>query len=187
MEKNPNQLSLPATSDGADFDEELVLPHDIGARISDRIAKIDELLSQQVSEILHHPEFRGSKRPGVGLEYLTQRTPTSSQLKLQVLPVSKAELREDLLRAKFRHTTLFQKIHEEEYGMPGGEPFMTLLGDFYFGDHPQDIALLKKISQVAAAAHAHSSPPQPHNYLMWIASLSCTLSYKTQGEPGTAL
>ena len=30
----------------------------------------------------------------------------------------------------------------------------ALIGDYEFGNHPQDMALLEKISQVAAAAHA---------------------------------
>jgi type VI secretion system protein ImpC len=38
--------------------------------------------------------------------------------------------------------------------MFGGAPFGTLIGDFEFGKHPQDISLLEKISNVAAAAHA---------------------------------
>ena len=46
-----------------------------------------------------------------------------------------------------------------DYGLPagevfGGEPFGALVGDYEFGKHLQDIALLKRISQVAAAAHA---------------------------------
>jgi len=38
--------------------------------------------------------------------------------------------------------------------MFGGAPFGALLGDYEFSKHPQDIALLEKISNVAAAAHA---------------------------------
>jgi type VI secretion system protein ImpC len=45
-------------------------------------------------------------------------------------------------------------IYEEEYGTFGGAPFSCLIGDYEFGRHPQDIALLEKLSQVAAAAHA---------------------------------
>jgi type VI secretion system protein ImpC len=38
--------------------------------------------------------------------------------------------------------------------MFGGAPFGALIGDYEFGNHPQDMALLENISQVAAAAHA---------------------------------
>lgn len=38
--------------------------------------------------------------------------------------------------------------------MFGGASYGALIGDYEFGNHPQDMALLEKISQVAAAAHA---------------------------------
>ena len=38
--------------------------------------------------------------------------------------------------------------------MFGGDPFGALIGDYEFGKHPEDIELLEKMSQVAAAAHA---------------------------------
>ena len=38
--------------------------------------------------------------------------------------------------------------------MFGGAPFAALIGDYYFGKHPEDMELLERISGVAAAAHA---------------------------------
>ena len=38
--------------------------------------------------------------------------------------------------------------------MPGGWPYGVLIGDFEFGEHPRDVELLERISQIAAAAHA---------------------------------
>ena len=76
-------------------------------------------------------------------------------LKIRVLNVSKKDLLKDLERAaEFDQTALFKKVYEEEYGTFGGAPFGALIGDYEFGNHPQDMALLEKISQVAAAAHA---------------------------------
>jgi type VI secretion system protein ImpC len=49
---------------------------------------------------------------------------------------------------------LFKKVYEEEYGIFGGAPFSTLIGDYEFGKHPEDIELLERVSNVAAAAHA---------------------------------
>jgi type VI secretion system protein ImpC len=51
--------------------------------------------------------------------------------------------------------------------MFGGAPFGALIGDYEFGRHPQDIALLEKISNVAAAAHApfiSAASPQLFNW-----------------------
>ena len=76
-------------------------------------------------------------------------------LKIRVLNVSKKDLLKDLERAaEFDQSALFKKIYEEEYGTFGGAPFGALIGDYEFGNHPQDMSLLEKISGVAAAANA---------------------------------
>src|SRR5437868_6714487 len=61
----------------------------------------------------------------------------------------------DLERAvEFDQSALFKKVYEEEYGQLGGEPYGMLVGDYEFTRHPEDISLLKMLSNVAAASHA---------------------------------
>jgi type VI secretion system protein ImpC len=128
---------------------------DIESTINARIADIDVLLSRQLNAIMHAPEFQRLEASWRGLHYLVHQTETSTMLKIRVLNVSKRDLLRDLERApEFDQSALFKKVYEEEYGMFGGAPFGVLLGDYEFGRHPQDMALLEKISNVAAAAHA---------------------------------
>src|SRR6185436_599545 len=76
-------------------------------------------------------------------------------LKIKILNVGKKELLKDLQRAaEFDQSALFKKVYEEEFGVFGGAPFGALLGNYHFGRGPEDIELLEKVSQVAAAAHA---------------------------------
>jgi type VI secretion system protein ImpC len=76
-------------------------------------------------------------------------------LKIRVLNVSKPDLLRDLERAvEFDQSALFKKVQEEVYGEFGGTPFGVLIGDYEIGRHSQDIALLERISNIAAAAHA---------------------------------
>jgi len=90
-----------------------------------------------------------------GLHDMVMNTETSTRLKLRLLNVTKKELLRDLEKAVDHDmSSLFKKIYEEEYGTFGGHPYSCLIGDYYFGRHPQDITLLDKISHVAAAAHA---------------------------------
>jgi type VI secretion system protein ImpC len=49
---------------------------------------------------------------------------------------------------------MFKKVYEEEFGIFGGHPFGALIGDYEFSKSNEDMALLEKVSQVAAAAHA---------------------------------
>lgn len=123
--------------------------------INARIAQIDRLISQQLNEILHHPEFQKLEASWRGLSYLVNQSETGDQLKIRVMNVSKKDLLRDMERAaEFDQSALFKKIYEEEYGMFGGAPYGALIGDYEFGNHPQDLSLLEKVSQVAAAAHA---------------------------------
>lgn len=128
---------------------------DIEATINARIADIDTLLSKQMNEIIHHPDFQKMEGSWRGLHYLVHQSETSTMLKIKVLNTSKDDLRKDLERAsEFDQSALFKKVYEEEFGTFGGAPFGALVGDYEFGRHPQDVALIEKISNVAAAAHA---------------------------------
>jgi len=80
---------------------------------------------------------------------------TGTMLKIRVFNCSKKDLLKDLERAaEFDQSALFKKVYEEEFGTFGGQPFGAMIGDYEFSNHPQDMALLEKISGVAAAANA---------------------------------
>jgi type VI secretion system protein ImpC len=137
------------------LDKSIVLNPDMVAMINHRIARIDELLSAQINEILHHPSFQQLESAWRGLNYLVMNSETGTSMKLRVMYATKKELLDDLEKAtEFDQSALFKKIYEEEYGTFGGHPYSLLVGDYEFGRHPQDLALLEKISNVASAAHA---------------------------------
>lgn len=137
------------------LDEGMTISHDTMAMIQAQIARIDELISAQLNEILHHPEYQKLEASWRGLQYLVMNTETGTRLKLRLLCLSKKELFKDLDQAiEFDQSALFKKVYEEEYGTFGGHPFSLMIGDYEFGRQPQDMALLEKIAGVAAAAHA---------------------------------
>ena len=128
---------------------------DLETTISARIADIDQLLTVQLNEIMHAPEFQKLEASWRGLHYLVSQSETSTMLKVRVMNASKEDLRKDLERAsEFDQSALFKKVYEEEYGTFGGAPYGALIGDYEFTRQSQDIAMLEKISQVAAGAHA---------------------------------
>jgi len=134
---------------------QVTISKDTEAMINARIAQIDHLVSIQLNEVLHHPQFQKLEGSWRGLKYLISQSETSPMLKIRVLNVSKKELLRDLQRApEFDQSALFKKIYEEEFGVFGGEPFATMIGDYEFSKHPEDLELLEKISNVAGAAHA---------------------------------
>jgi type VI secretion system protein ImpC len=137
------------------LDGSITVSRDTEAMINARIAQLDHLISLQLNEIMHAPELQKLEATWRGLKYLLSQTETNAMLKIKILNVPKKELLRDLQRApEFDQSALFKKVYEEEYGVFGGAPFSALLGDYEFSRSGQDIELLEKISQVAAAAHA---------------------------------
>src|SRR6266446_4153315 len=134
---------------------EMTVSRDTESMINARIAQIDHLLSIQLNEILHHPQFQKLEGSWRGLKFMLDQSETSDMLKIKVLNCSKKDLLRDLQRApEFDQSALFKKVYEEEFGVFGGAPFGALIGDYEFGKGGQDIELLEKVAQVAAAAHA---------------------------------
>ncbi len=128
---------------------------DAFALLNDRIVEIDEAIGKQLNKIMHHDSFQELEATWRGLHYLVFGTETGKLLKLKVLNVDKKDLLKDVQKAvDYDQSALFKFVYEAEYGTYGGNPYSVLVGDYYFGRHPQDIELLAKLSEVAAAAHA---------------------------------
>lgn len=127
----------------------------VTASINNAIKELDTKLSRQLAEVMHAEQFQKLEGSWRGLHHLIHESETSATLKLKVLNLSKKELyKDDLAKAiEFDQSLLFKKIYENEFGMPGGEPYGALIGDFEFSKSAQDVDLLEKISGVAAAAH----------------------------------
>jgi type VI secretion system protein ImpC len=121
--------------------------------INSAIKALDVKLSTQLSEVMHHPDFQKLEGTWRGLNYLVMNSETSAMLKIKFFNVSKRELFNDVDKAvEFDQSQIFKKLYENEFGTPGGEPYGTLIGDYEFTSHPEDIDLLGKMSNVAAAA-----------------------------------
>jgi type VI secretion system protein ImpC len=133
----------------------VTISSDTELMINARIAQIDRIISTQLNEIMHHEDFQKLEGAWRGLNYLVQQSETGQSMKIRVMNVSKKDLLKDMEKAsEFDQSTLFKKIYEEEFGMFGGASYGAMIGDYEFGNNPQDLTLLEKISEVAAAAHA---------------------------------
>ncbi|BED90873.1 type VI secretion protein EvpB [Pseudoalteromonas sp. MM1] len=130
---------------------------------NEAIQLIDQKISKQLSVVMHSDEFQKLEGSWRGLHHLVMNSETSSTLKIRVLNMKKKELHKDLSKAvEFDQSQTFKKIYESEFGTPGGEPYGTIVGDFEFTNHPEDVETLSLMSNVAAAGFcpfiAASSP-----------------------------
>jgi type VI secretion system protein ImpC len=133
----------------------VVMSDNLSATLDARVAEIDALISQQLSVVMHHPDFQKLESTWTGLHYLCKHTSTGSMMKIQVFNATKKELIKDFKTAiDFDQSALFKKVYEEEFGTFGGAPFGTLIGDFEISRQPEDMYFVEQMSHVSAASHA---------------------------------
>ncbi|NMH64095.1 type VI secretion system contractile sheath large subunit [Shewanella salipaludis] len=136
----------------------------IGPLLCRAIAAIDELINAQVNEILHHKTLQALEASWRGILYLTEQAEVydrEQKVKVRVISLSWLELSKDIARAiDFDQSEFFKLIYNNEFDMPGGEPFGALIGDYQIshiirpGQVSNDLDTLKEVARTAAAAFA---------------------------------
>jgi type VI secretion system protein ImpC len=123
--------------------------------IARRIAQIDELISRQLNEILHHPEFKSLEANWRALHYLVNRGELGLNVKVKVFTAAQRELLKDFERAAIvEESAIFTKIFSDVYVESRQIPFNLLVGAYEFSRLPQDLLLLDYFADVAWRAHA---------------------------------
>jgi type VI secretion system protein ImpC len=130
---------------------------DVLGTIESLIAALDRKLTEQVNLIMHTEEFQKVESAWRGLHYLVNNTETDEMLKIRVMNISKNDLAKTLKKFKgtaWDQSPIFKKMYEEEFGQFGGEPFGSIVADYYFDNTAPDVELLSSMAKVASAAHA---------------------------------
>jgi len=134
----------------------MTVSNDAYKAIESIIAEIDTRLSEQINNIIHHPDFLKLESAWRGLHYLVNNTETDEMLKIRFLPITKQELHRTLRRHKgvgWDQSPIFKKIYEQEYDQLGGSPYGCMVGDYNFDHSPPDVELLGEMAKISAAAH----------------------------------
>jgi type VI secretion system protein ImpC len=118
------------------------------------IAELDRQISRQLDAVMHHDEFQKVESAWRGLKSLVDKTDFRQNVKIEVLDVSKDDLRQDFEDApEIIQSGLYLQTYVAEYDTPGGEPIGAVISAYEFDASAQDIALLRNLSKVAASAH----------------------------------
>jgi len=131
------------------------LGRDHVSRPERQMSDVDRLISDQLDEILHTPDFQRLEASWRCVHFLVFEAPAAPSIKIRIFDVNKKELLRDQQRAKtFDQSTIFKKVYDDEYGAFRGEPYGVLIGDYDFGPKPEDVQLLKAMAKIASTAHA---------------------------------
>lgn len=126
------------------------------------ILDIDQIVNEQLDAILHSARFQELEASWRGLHHLVDAQDDYDrdlQVKIKILDIGWEELARDVSRAiEFDQSHTFRLIYSEEFGMPGGEPFGVMLGDYKVGRRHRssagagDVEVLSEMAQIASAA-----------------------------------
>ncbi|MGL6020222.1 MAG: type VI secretion system contractile sheath large subunit [Gibbsiella quercinecans] len=122
--------------------------------IDHQIAELDYQISRQLDAVMHHAEFQAVESLWRGLNHLVDNTDFRQNVKLEILDLAKEDLRQDFEDSpEIIQSGLYRQTYIAEYDTPGGEPIAAVISAYEFDASAQDVALLRNIAKVSAAAH----------------------------------
>jgi len=136
---------------------QIQISDDVVETIDGLLKSLDDQLTAQVNEILHHEEFQKIESAWRGLDYLVTQAETDATLRIKVINVSKNELKEmtrNYPGATWDRSPLHDKVYEKNFGTLGGNPFGCLIGDYQFDQSSGDVNLLASMAKIAEASLA---------------------------------
>lgn len=156
--KGPKPEAQRPPSEWDTFLKRIVQPHlvpDIEPQQAEMIAAVDAATSELMRMILHHSDFQEIEAAWRCIHFLISRIETGDELKVYLLDIAKAELKEDLCsKEDLRSTGIYKVLVEQTVETPGAELWALLAGNYAFGGNPRDAELLGRMANIAKAAGA---------------------------------
>lgn len=111
---------------------------------------VDEVISDLMRRILHHPQFQALEAAWRGVYLLVRRIETSVNLKLFLLDIDKAELISNLKSfSDLSDSDMYRVLIEETV-----EPWAVIGGNYTFGLNVDDVAVLMRLAKLGNVANA---------------------------------
>jgi type VI secretion system protein ImpC len=118
------------------------------------IDALDRRVNRCLDTVMHSTQFQTIESAWRGLKFLVDHTDFRKNVKIEVLDCSKETLQQDFDDTpEVIQSGLYHHAYIQEYDTPGGQPISAIISDFEFVNSAKDLALLRNISKVAAAAH----------------------------------
>ena len=123
--------------------------------VDDLIREIDDKISNQMDEVLHHQEFQKIESAWRSLKFLIDNTDFRENIRVNMLNATKDELLEDFNDANdVTLSSLYKTVYSGEYGQFGGQPYGAVVANINFTAGQQDLTLLRSLAAVSAMSHA---------------------------------
>lgn len=112
---------------------------------------VDEVISDLMRKILHHPQFQALESAWRGAYFLVRRVETDSQLKIYLLDVSKEELTINLKSdSDLTKSYLYQILSRQTDKTFGEDSWAVVCGNYTFSLDVDNVATLIRLAKIAA-------------------------------------
>jgi len=112
---------------------------------------IDEVISDLMRKILHHPQFQALESAWRGAYFLIRRVETDSQLKIYLLDVGKEELTTNLkANSDLTDSHLYRILSRQTGKAFGDKSWAVVCGNYTFSLNVDNVATLIRIAKIAA-------------------------------------
>lgn len=140
----PNNSS--ASSELSSLINKLVKPHIIQTDQNEQsklLMIVDEVISDLMRKILHHPDFQSIESAWRGIYLLVRRLETDSTLRLFLLDITKSSLAGKLKSVNNLSDSIIYRLLSEY-----PEPWAVLCGNYSFGLNIEDAAILIRLAKI---------------------------------------
>jgi len=137
----------------AAFVKKLVKPYLVQTdtvELSNLLMIVDEVISDLMRKILHHPQFQAIESAWRGLYFLVRRVETDRELKIFLFDVSKEELTANLKSHNYLTDSHLYRILAQQVD----SSWAIVCGNYTFSLNVDDAATLIRFSKIAADSNA---------------------------------
>ncbi|MFM2041468.1 MAG: type secretion system protein ImpC [Pseudomonadota bacterium] len=118
------------------------------------IRQLDEEISRQLDQVMHHEKFQEMEGAWRSLKYLVDRAPLDKNVEVSVLNASKSDLDFDLQDQGPEKSGFLHHVYSAAMGTDGGKPYGAIVANYAFEPTNSDMRLLRGLAAVASASHA---------------------------------
>ena len=153
------------------FLQQVLKPHLVARadpRQAELVAQVDAAASATMRAILHHPAVQSLEALWRGADLLVRRVDTSTDLRIELIDLTEAELHASLTPGGDPATSpLFQLLSRQSQSAP----WALLAGGYRLGGDPTDV---ERLAQLAAIGHLLRAPwiGEAHPRLVGVTSLA---------------
>lgn len=143
-----NQQQSGASTELNGFIRKIVKPHLVQVDSEEQsklLIIVDEVISDLMRKILHHPQFQALEAAWRGAYLFVRRAQTDSQLKIYLSNISKKDLMDNLKSADDLTESKIYQIFDSK-----DQPWAIVCGNYTFSLNVDDIAALIRLAKIGS-------------------------------------